>query len=204
MANPYAGVYFGFKIWEKCLRARLYAVDTAPTINISVDDIVAAEVAGLSTPKLGLVAYIYDAAVLSATPGDEEQIIGAVQALFDENMDPVQYIAAAEVGDGTVAGYALVADHPDQQYMAVVDAAITAADMDLNYPLSGSALYAPDTYTKISAQFITTTSAAVTNTIPFRLLGQSHPSEDSYALAGCRMICQVQPNCHLFGAGTAL
>jgi hypothetical protein len=40
VANPYAGVYFGFKIWENLLRARMYAVNTAPTINISLSDMV--------------------------------------------------------------------------------------------------------------------------------------------------------------------
>jgi hypothetical protein len=161
-------------------------------------------VGGLATPKLGLMTMIYDAAVLSSTPGDEFLILGSVQALFDENMDPVQYIAAAETGDGTVAGYALVADHPEQQFMAVVNAALTATDLDLFYPLSGTALYAPNSYVYTSAQYITTTGANTTNTIPLRLLGQSHPQEDSYALAGCRMICQVQPACHHFGATTAL
>ena len=204
MANPYAGVYFGFKIWETLLRTRLYAVNTAPTINVCVDDMVGADTAMMSTPKLGLTYYLQDGAVLSSSPGDEFMLIGSVQACFDENMDPIQYIAAARAGDATVAGYVLVADHPDQQFMAVVNAAITAADADLNYSFAGSSLAAPNTYTKISAQYITTTGAANTVTIPLRLIGQSHPQEDSYALAGCRMICQIQPFCHLYGISVPL
>jgi len=204
MSNPYAGIYNGFAVHEKLLRARLYAVQTAPTINISVNDLVCADVKSINSPKLGVGVLVYDAAVMSATPGDEYYIIGAVQECFDEDMNPVKYIAATEVGDGTVAGYVLVADHPAQTYQAVVDAAITLADFDLNYPVAGEALYAPDTNTKISKQRITTTSAAVTATIPIRLISQLAPGVDSYASAGCRMICMIQPACHLYGAGVAL
>lgn len=203
MANPYAGVYTGFHIWEHLLRARMYAIMTAPVINICCSDLVGADtVGGLVTAKMGLLTLIQDAAVLTATPGDEFFLLGSVQAVFDENMNPIQYMPAAYVGDGTAAGYALVADHPDQQFMAVVDTALSAADLDLYYSFSGTALYAPNTYTKMSAQYITVSGAATTVTIPLRLIGQSHPQDDSSALAGCRMICQIQSACHQYGVAS--
>lgn len=204
MANPFAGVYYGFAVHDKLLRARLYAVQTAPTIHISPNDLVAADTAGINSPKLGAGVLVYDAAVLSATPGDEYYIIGSVLECFDEKMNPVKNIPATTVGDGTVAGYVLVADHPAQTYHAVVDAAITIGNLDLNYPITGEALYAPNSKTKISTQRITTTDAAVTATIPIRLISQLVPGVDSYASAGCRMICKIQPACHLYGAGVAL
>jgi hypothetical protein len=204
MAN--ADVDFGFIPWGPVLRARLYAVPTAPTINICLNDIVANDtVGGIVTNKLGLVGTVYDAAVLGDTPGDEYMILGGVLACFDYKMDPIQYIPPATVGDGTVAGYVLVADHPAQQYMANVGAALTATDMDLNYPIDGASLYAPQsTSTGISTQFIKVTNAAVTNTIPIRLYGQAYPGVDVYSAAGCRMICGINPDCHQYAAGTTL
>jgi len=204
MAN--ADVDSGFVPWGPVLRARLYAVPTAPTINICLNDIVANDtVGGIVTSKLGLVGTVYDAAVLGDTPGDEFLILGGVLACFDEKMDAIQYIAAARVGDSTVAGYVLVADHPYQQYVANVGAALTATDMDLNYPIDGAALYAPQsTSTGISAQFIKVTNAAVTVTIPIRLVAQAYPGVDVYSAAGCRMICQINPLCHQFGVGVTI
>jgi len=204
MAN--ADVDSGFRPWNEVLRARLYAVNTAPTINICLNDIVANDtVGGIVSPKLGLVGMVYDTAVLGDTPGDEFLILGSVLACFDENMDPIQYIAATRVGDGTVAGYVLVADHPAQQFVANVGAALTATDMDLNYPIDGAALYAPQsTSTGISSQFIKVTNAAVTATIPIRLYGQAYPDVDVYSAAGCRMICGINPDCHQFASGVTI
>jgi len=96
MAN--ADVDFGFVPWGPVLRARLYAVPTAPTINICLNDIVANDtVGGIATAKLGLVGTVYDTAVLGDTPGDEFLLLGAVLACFDEKMDAIQYIPAGEV-----------------------------------------------------------------------------------------------------------
>jgi hypothetical protein len=196
MAN--ADVDFGFIPWGPVLRARLYAVPTAPTINICLNDLVAMDtVGGIVTSKLGLVGTVYDAAVLGDTPGDEYQILGGVLACFDHKMDPIQYIPPATVGDSTVAGYVLIADHPHQLYVANMgEAAVTAADMDLNYPIDGQSLYAPQsTSTGISTQFIKTSNAAVTATIPIRLYGQAYPGVDVYSAVGCRMICGLNPDC---------
>lgn len=190
----------GFKLWGPCLRARLYAIPTAPTINICPDDLVAADTTSALSGKLGAVVNIYDTAVLGDTPGDEFLILGAVQAVFDHNMFPMKYMPPATVGDGTIAGYALVADHPDQQYVGNLgEAALALADIDLRYPIDGKALYAPNS-TSIggSAQFIKTTNAAVTVTIPIVLYAQAYPAEDVYSAVGCRMICGIAPHCHYY------
>jgi hypothetical protein len=200
-----ANVNFGFRPVETLLRARMYAVQTAPTINICLGDIVAADTTGIVSPKLGMGILVYDAAVLSATPGDEFPILGSVLACFDDKMDVLKYIPAATAGDSTCAGYILVADHPDQQFIANVDAALVAADLDLNYSITGSALYAPvSTDTGISNQEITVSGAATTNTIPIRMYRQAYPLQDVYSAAGCRMICGINPDCHYFAAGTTI
>jgi hypothetical protein len=200
---------FGFQCFNEVLRARIYAVPTAPTINICVGDIVLNDNGGTVSPKFGLIPSVYDAAVPPATPGDAQKILGVVLSCFDEDMNPLEnapsgYIAAARAGDGTVAGYVLVADHPSQQMIAQADAALTAADINLNYEIGSVALCAPDSNTGLSTQEITVTGAAVTVTIPLRLYGQSHPLEDVYSAAGCRMVCGFNHECHYFGAGLML
>lgn len=207
MAN--LDVPHGFKVFEALLRARLYAVPTAPTINIAVGDAIMNDNAGIVSAKLGLGLAVYDAAVIPATPGDVGKILGVVLACFDEDMNPLEnapsgYIAAARVGDGTVAGYVLVADHPSQQFECQGDEAFAAADLNLNYEIASQALSAPNSKTGISTQEIDITGAAVTTTLPLRLYGQAYPLEDVYNAAGCRMVCQFNPDCHYFAAAVML
>jgi len=199
----------GFRPWGELLRSRLYAVPTAPTINVCVGDIVMADVTGISSGKLGAVMAVEDDQVIATTTGDDFSLIGVVLACFDEDMDPYAnapsgYIAAGEVGDATVAGYVLVADHPDQQFVAQADGAITAANMDLNHEITSATLSAPNSVTGISTQEIASAGSAVTSTIPVRLYAQAYPLEDVITAAGCRWICQINPLCHLFGTGTTI
>lgn len=201
MAN--ADAPFGFVPWEKVLRENLYAVPTAPTINISVGDLVWEDLGQVVSGKLGLGIAVYDAAVPTTTLGDALLCLGAVTACFDEDMDPVQYIAASETGDSTVAGYVLVADHPYQQFLAQADAAITAANFEYNYEVTSATLCAPNTNTKLSTMEINVSGATTTSTIPIRLVRQAYLT-DSYASAGCRFVCQINPLCHRYGAGTTI
>jgi hypothetical protein len=202
MAN--ANVNLGFKIWDVLRRATIYAVQTAPTINIMVQDMVLEEIAGLVSPKLGMGTLVYDAAVIPANPGDNFLMLGSVLECFDEKMDPIAYIAAGRVGDGTVAGYVLVADHPDQRFMANVDTAIAVADLDLNYDIASEALSAGWTDTGLSKQRIAVSGAAVTVTLPIRMVTQAYPGVDVDTAAGCRMVCQINPLCHKYGAGVTI
>jgi hypothetical protein len=198
---------FGFKPWGEVLRARIYAVQTAPTINVFTNDMVHGGLLSLAcTGGRGEVMIIEDANIIPATPGDNAQIIGSVLACFDENMVPTPYIAATEVGDGTVAGYVLVADHPMQQFVAQEDgdtAAIISADIGLNFDIYSPVLSLGNTYTGISKQEIDSDSHNTTVTIALRLFGMAYPNQDTVGSAGCRWICQVNPAAHIWGTSQA-
>ncbi len=193
----------GFKIYGKLLRANIYAVQTAPTINIMIQDMVGSANAGLACTKgHGTMLLVEDANIIPATPGDASPIIGSVLACFDEYMFPVNYIAAGEVGDGTVAAYVLVADHPDQEFEAQEDgntAAIAVADIDLNREIYSVALSAGNTNTGLSKQEIDSNSGATTNTIPIQVSRMAYPQEDSQGSTGCRWVCIINKNCHYYG-----
>jgi len=194
---------FGFVPWEKVLRQNLYAVPTAPTIHVCVGDLVFEDTGNIVSGKLGVGIAVYDAAVPTTTLGDALLCLGAVTACFDEKMDPCNHIDVAEAGDGTVAGYVLVADHPYQQFLAQADAAITTANFELNYEITSVALCQPDTRTGMSTMEINVSGANVTSTIPIRLVKQPFIT-DNPAAAGCRLVCQINPLCHRYGAGTTI
>lgn len=195
----------GFQPWGPILRARLYAVPTAPTIAFYHGDLVQAEITGAAVSKfLGAGTHIEDDAVIQAAPGATIHILGTTLAVFDSNMDPLLYMPVGTVGDGTTAGYLLVADHQDQLYEAQGDTAFALADLDLNYDVTSVALNAGDSNTGISKQEIAISGAAVTTTLPIRIYGQAYPELDSYAAVGCRMICSINPTAHYYGAGTAV
>jgi hypothetical protein len=195
----------GFEPWGIVKRARLYAVPTAPTIAFYHNDLVQAEITGAAVSRyLGAGTHIEDDAVIQAAPGQTIHILGTTLAIFDSDMDPIHYMPVGTVGDGTTAGYLLVSDDPDQQYEAQGDTAFALADLDLNYNVTSVALNAGNTKTGISTQEIAISGAAVTVTLPLRLYGQAYPDVDSYASVGCRMICQINPLCHYYGAGIAV
>lgn len=186
----------GFQPWGPVLRQRLYCVETAPTIGVYHFDLVVAGEANISTP-VGYLLQIRD----SAVPDGEAGILGSVMSIFDENMDPVMYIDVGEVGNGTIAGYVMVADHPDQQYVAQEDAvtnAITAGEGGMNANLISVALCAGDKSTGISTQEIDSDTAANTAALNIKLYGP-HPDDTPAVDAdvGCRYICQV--NEHYYG-----
>jgi hypothetical protein len=165
---------------------------------------VQADNAGIESAELTLGNAVYDAAVITTTDGSTRHLLGAVLACFDYRMDPLQYIPAATAGDSTTAGYVLVADHPAQQFVAQTDGALTANSIDLNHEITSATLSAPDTRTGMSTQEIAMSGANVTATIPLRLYGLAFPTQDVISAAGCRMVCQINPDCHQYGAGTAI
>ena len=194
---------FGFKPWGEVLRANIYGVITAPTINVMTQDMVHGGIDSVASARLGQIPAIEDANIIPATPGGTAKIMGAVLACFDENMVPCPYIAAGEVGDGTVAGYVLLADHPDQMFYAQEDgdtAAIVAADLMLNFDIYSPALSLGTTSTGISLQEIDSNSHNTTVTIALKLFGMAYPNQDTVGSAGCRWICQVNPSAHLWGS----
>lgn len=197
----------GFRPYGPVLRAQYYAVPTAPTINIMVNDLVLADLTSVATAKLGQIPSVYDAAVLPATTGDANPVIGSVLACFDENMSPIKYVAAARVGDGTTAAYLLIADHPQQLFEAQEDgatAAIEAADLLLHFEVTSTTLSEGNTTTGLSYQEIDSDSHNVTATIPVKVHRMAYPEQDTIGSAGCRWVCTINPDCHVYGAGTAL
>ena len=182
---------FGFEPYGPVLRQQIYAVNTAPTINIYHNDLVRAGGAVVSTPHHGYLMIIEDGAV----PDGEAAILGSVQAIFDEDMKPVNYIAAAEAGNGTIAGYVMVADHPSQLFLAQEDGdtnAIDLAEGSMNADIVSVALCAGDSNTGISKQEIDSTSAATTAALQVKLIAV-HPDDTPADDTNChaRWICAI-------------
>ena len=188
---------FGFQPYGEVLRARYYAVITAPTINVFVGDAVVAGGVNTLTPKMGYLQAIEDSAVPDGNPG----ILGAVLACFDEKCDPISYIAAGRVGNSVIAGYVLVADHPDQQFVAREDFgvnAITLAEGSMNCDIVSVALCAGNTKTGISTQMLDSNTAADIAALQVKLISP-HPNDTALVAddtpgatgdEGARYICQ--------------
>ena len=189
----------GVQLYGDCLRARFYAVLTAPTINVFHNDIVMHGGTGVATAKKGTLVAIEDGAVVDGV-ANTQKLLGAVIGVYDENMFPVKYIAAAEVGDGTVAGYVLVADHPNQLFIAQEDgttAAIDLADIGQNADIQSAALSAGNTYTGISTQEIASDTVAATAALDLKL-HFPHPDDTvgDDTNCHCRWICSI--NTHFY------
>ncbi len=189
----------GFQPYGELLRANYYVVNTAPVIGFSAGDMVHYTTGGGTTvlsPIMGYMPIVADDAVLAA--GDF--LIGSVLGCYDENMDPVKYTAPTEAGDGTIAGHLLIADHPQQMFVAQEDAvgnAITSAEGQCNAEVYPPALNAGNTRTGISKMEIDSSSAANTSTLMLRLL-RPHPDDVAHVNGKwCRYICMI--NTHAYG-----
>ena len=195
---------FGFAPYGNVLRANYYAIVTAPTINIMQNDIVGVEGVLRLTPAMGYLPGLY----VGAVPDGLFNLVGCVLALFDENMDPTRYIAVAEAGNGVIAGYALVADHPNQEFVAREDFdtnAIDTTEGSNNADMISVALCAGDTTTGISRQMIDSDTAATTDALQLTLRGP-HPNDvllvaddtpGASSDEGARWICTIRQ--HLYG-----
>ena len=190
---------FGFMPWGPVLRANYYSIVTAPTIGFYKNDIVGVMGVNLLTPQMGYLPSVLSDAV----PDGLDNLLGSILAIFDEDMDPVSHIIPADAGNGVIAGYLLVADHPNQLFVAREDFggnAITAAEGSVNADLVSVALCAGNTKTGRSRQMIDSdTAAAAATALNLKLYGP-HPS-DVLLVAddtpgdsgdqGCRYICQI-------------
>jgi len=181
---------FGCAVWGELLRARLYAVQTAPTIAIYHQQIVKHGATSVAT-RYGNLPIIED----GSDPAGDAGLLGATVAVFDENMFPVKYIAASEAGDGTVAGYVMVADHPDQLFVMQEDSdgnAITATEMGQNADyVTGTG----SSTTGLAAQEIDSDSAATAAALNLKL-HFAHP-DDTATENYCRYIVTI--NEHYYG-----
>jgi len=187
---------FGFIPYGPVLRVQRYAVNTAPTINLAPGDLICAGGAVVSTPK-GYLMDVDDAAVMDGTAA----ILGSIVSVEDEDGAPLAYMAATRVGNGTIAGYVMVADHPDQLFLAQEDGdtnAITLAEGSQNADAISASLAAPDTNTGRSTMQIDSDTAGTGAALNVKLI---RPHEDDIPADDdnpyCRWVCQI--NEHYYG-----
>lgn len=174
----------GLSIWGPLLRARMYGVETAPAMAIYHNQLVETESKAVAG-KHGNWPV-----VLGEETGAALTIVGVTVAVFDDKMDPVKYLAASEAGDSTMAGYVLVADHPEQEFIAQEDSASSAvcglADAGQCADMVGTG---GSTSTGLSSSEIDTSTVAATATLALQLL-YPHPDDDN-TLVNCRWICKI-------------
>lgn len=149
-------VYHGLQPFGPVLRQRRYPVVTA---------------VGTSLFKGDPVTIVNDGTVAIATGGHAPNLVlGSVLSVLDSNLDPISYLPSGTVGDGTFAGYVIVADHPLQEYVVPEDAdtsQLALADCNINIDLvAGSG----DTTTGLSGWLLDSNTATATNTYQMRLV----------------------------------
>ena len=193
---------FGFAPYGPILRTSFYAVQTAPVINVCPNDLVIHGGTMVSTP-FGYMPIIED----SAVPDGNADIVGGVLACFDEDMVPIKYIVATDAGNSTIAGYVLVADHPQQLFMAQEDgttAAIDLADCGMNANIVSATICGPNTDTGISTQEIASDTISATAALNVRCI---RPHEDDTPAndinCHCRWIVQINEH-HYLVAGDGI
>jgi hypothetical protein len=184
---------FGFQPWGPVLRQRLYAVQTAPVIHVYHGDLVLHGGDALAT-KYGVLPIIIDAAVPDGV-ANTQKLCGVVLSCFDENMDPIKYIAATRVGDGAIAGYIMVSDHPRQEYLIQEDGTGNAIDLDevgLACDVISGTICLGNPYTGVSLMQLDSDTAAASAALDV-LLHRPHPDDTAAADATpyCRWIVTI-------------
>lgn len=157
----------GLQVWGPLLRANLYAIVTAPTLAFYHGDPVQHGGTSLNT-KFGYMPIIEDGDIVA----DGDTLLGAVVGVFSEKMDPLSYMAVGRVGAGGVAGFLMIADHPDQEFIIQEDADTTPIPLtssEMNADLEAPALNAGDTGTGISKCEIDSSTAATTASLQVKL-----------------------------------
>lgn len=181
----------GFTPYGDVKCANAYALVTSYGTAVFIGD--AMEIGGTAiTTKL--FGTIQNAQVEET--GAKGSMLGAVVGLLDSNGSPVNTIAATTVGDGTVAGYAMIIDDPNQRYLVQEDgdtASLVVANIGNN--IDGISTHAGDTDTGLSKMELDSDTVNTTSTLAWKLLGV-HPddtiSSDASAGTNCRFI--VMPN----------
>lgn len=189
----------GLQVWGPLLRANLFAVNTAPTIAFYHGDPVKHGGTSQQT-KFGFMPIAEDGAI--ATVGD--YLVGAVVGIFDEKMDPLNYMPVGRVGAGSIAGFLMVADHPQQEFVIQEDAESTPiplTDSEMNVELALPALNAGDTGTGISKGELDSSAEGTANTLLIKLI-RPHLEDTVPATATYHTRWIVQINTHAYGKHT--
>jgi hypothetical protein len=175
---------FGFQPYGELLRATWYAVETNPTVGLNIGDLVETDGTSFATPLRGnLLGCVHE------ETGAAGSILGAVIALEDHNGAVAQKIAASATGNSVISGYALVADHPQQEFIAQEDgdtSSIQAADIGLNVDAIGNG---SNSNTGISTMEIDSNTVSTTNTLALKIIGV-HPDDSISAAAAAGNYCR--------------
>ena len=184
----------GLQVWGPLLRARIYGIETNPSVAIYHGHMVETEHKAVAS-KFGNYTV-----VLEEATGGLSTIVGAVIGLFDHNFDPVAYIGAAETGDDTMAGYALVADHPEQEFVVQEDGDAGVCGLaDAGQNADMVATSAGSTATGLSGWEMDSSTVAVTATLALQLLNPA-PGNDA-TVVHCDWIVKI--NSHYTGNNIA-
>lgn len=197
MADMYAtDAAYGFMPYGNILRAQMYAIVTANAVQMCIGDLVEAVGQSVVTPKHGSLQK-----VITEETGGAGDIVGGVLALFDSDFDPVYRIPVTTTGNSVIAGYALVADHPDQVFHAQQDGDTTSIyDADIGLmaeAVSTSTPAANNNY--LSTMEIDSNTIAGTATFALHIIGV-HP-EDTIGTAStagnyARLLCTINSHYH--------
>lgn len=186
---------FGLAPWKNVLEANLYAIATEYATAVFLQDLVEHNGTSYATKFGGAIP----GCAVEET-GAAGSLLGSVLAVFDHNMDPLNYLPASTTGDGVVAGYVLVADHPHQRFLIQEDGDTTpvaAASIGLNADCIST--HSGDTNTGRSKMELDSSTVATTATLAVKI-HEAHP-DDTIATAYCRFIVTV--NAHHNGNNVA-
>ena len=181
----------GFQPYESVIQAHLYSVITANATAFFIGDLVKHSGIALATPHKGTLLQVVQHAA-----GADGVGLGAVIGCFDHTMKPLLYIPTSTTGNGTIAGYVMVADHPDQIYIAHENGgtgSLVAGDIGLN--ADAIATHAGSSNTGLSGMEIDSNSSASTATLALKILNVHE--EDTLASAStttgthCRFIVKI-------------
>lgn len=140
---------FGFKPYGTILRKQLYPVNAAATVMFKYD----------------MVKVSANGDVDAATAGDGTFLRGSILACFDSDMVPQTYIADS----GT--GYVLVADDPNQLYIAQEDlAGATLGLADRGQNLNLISTHRGNTSTGISKMELDSSDKSAQHNAQFKII----------------------------------
>ena len=194
---------FGFQPYGEVLRARWYSVVTSCALNYYHGDIVGAGANHITTP-MGYLPEVFNTGNIDGL----DNLLGAILQIVDPDGFPVMYITAEEDGNSVIAGMLLVADDPEQQYIAredySTDAIDIAAEASFNADIASQTLTLGNIATGRSRQMISSTSIAYTAALQMKLFGP-HPNDTDLVgddtpgtsgEEGCRWICKINEHYH--------
>jgi len=188
---------WGLQPWGPVLSTQLFCVQTSPTIHFFHGDVVQHGGSSLTTP-IGWLPMVEDGDIVAT--GD--QILGAIIGIFDEDMDPIAYIDVGRTGNSTIAGYLLVANHPDQLFVIQEDCdtiPIPATSSEMNVDMAIPALNQGTEATGLSLAEIDSDTAGDTATLMLKLR-HAHPDDAIPGTATYHTRWIVSINAHAYGS----